>query len=227
MQDQTSPAESSHLTDSTRRLHRALLLSLVSAGQPPAPADLARATGMAPADVAAGLRGLVAADYAAVDAAGRLTCLYPFSPVPTPHLIALDGQPRYAMCAIDALGFPAMLDRELTVAGSCAACSAPIRLDLRPGAVIAATPPPAMVVARRDEAGPAVTACCPFTVFACGPAHANDLATRIPGSAALPLEEALRLGETLFGDLLLAAKLPARRRRWGSLASHQATAHQS
>ena len=227
MPDQTSPTGSPHLTGSTRRLHRTLLQSLISSGRAPAPADLARATGMDPTEVAAGLHELVAADYAAVDAAGCLTCLYPFSPVPTPHLIALDGQPHYAMCAIDALGFPAMLDQELTVEGSCAACQTPICLDLRPGAVIAATPVTAMVVACRDEAGPAVTACCPFTVFACDPAHANDFATQVPGSVALPLAEALRQGEDLFGDFLLAANLPARRRRWGSLAPSRGTAHQS
>ena len=75
--------------------------------------------------MAAALHELAAADYAAVDGAGRLVCLYPLSPSPTPHVAIIDGLRRHAMCAIDLLGIPAMLGRALALEGSCAAQTSP------------------------------------------------------------------------------------------------------
>ena len=44
---------------------------------------------------------------------GIVTVAYPFSGTPTPHRVQLDGLPPvYAMCAIDALGLPAMTGRD-------------------------------------------------------------------------------------------------------------------
>ena len=53
---------------------------------------------------AAGSWGMVAGDWAGRDQAGVIVALYPFSTVPTPVRVRLDGAERYAMCAIDALG---------------------------------------------------------------------------------------------------------------------------
>jgi hypothetical protein len=146
-----------------------------------------------------------------------VTCLYPFSLTPTPHAVVIDGQRRAAMCAIDAIGVPAMLDQELAIEGGCAVCAAPIALRARPGAILETDPPTAMVVARRDEDEPAFATCCPFTVFVCGPAHADAFAARVAGTHALSLAAALRHAEEIFAGLL-AETLPARRprgRQWG------------
>jgi len=200
-----------------RRLHRTLLQGLLTTGTVPCPDVLGRAAGVAPAVLPARLRALVAADYAALDAEGRLVCLYPLSAVPTPHVVLIEGQRRHAMCAIDALEIPAMLNRVLGVEGVCAACGAPIRLAVRPGWVAVAEPATAVIVARRDDHAPAATACCPFTVFACGEVHGQRLAERRSGASLLSLGEALTHAEALFGDLLQGDILPAHRRRWGSL----------
>ncbi len=77
-----------------------------------------------------------------------------------------------------------------------------------------ADPAATVVVARRDEHEPAATACCPFTVFACGAAHGHVLVEDIPGTHLLSLAEALVQAETIFGDLRRADALPAPRRRW-------------
>ena len=74
-----------------------------------------------------------------------------------------------------------------------------------------------MVVARRDEAEPAFAACCPFTVFMCGPEHADQFMRRITGIHVLTLAEALTHAEEIFGGLR-ADTLPATRPRgkqWG------------
>jgi glutaredoxin len=163
---------------------------------------------------------LATADYLALDAAGQVTCLYPFSVAPTAHTVVIAGQRRAAMCAIDALGVPAMFGRELAIAGCCADCSTPIALRVAPGTIEAVSPPAAMVVARRDEAAPAFAACCPFTVFVCGWEHAQAFAARITGAHPLPLPDTLTRAEEIFGGLP-AETLPATRprgRQWGAPA---------
>ena len=206
------PTEGDLLAEPAGRLHRALLDALLATGEAPSRESLAAHLAIEPDGLSAALHELVAADYAAFDESGRLTCLYPLSPHPTPHVAIVDGQRRYAMCAVDLLGIPAMLRRELALEGRCAACEASIVLRVRPGTVITAEPPAALVVVRRDEAAPAVLACCPFTVFACGPAHAEQLAAQPAGTRVLPLAEALAHAEALFGDFL-APTLPASRPR--------------
>ena len=207
-----APTEGDDLSEPARRLHRALIEALLASGEVPSHEVLAGGLGIGRDRLAAALHELAAADYAAFEGAGRLGCLYPLSPSPTPHVAVVDGQRRHAMCAIDLLGVPAMLGRELALEGRCAECGTGIRLRVRPGAVAAAEPATALVVTQRDEAAPAVSACCPFTVFACGPAHAERLAERTPGASVLPLAEARAHDEALFGDLLDAPTLPAARR---------------
>jgi hypothetical protein len=131
--------------------------------------------------------------------------------------VIVNGVRRFAMCAIDALGMAAMLDRELDIEGRCAICDVPIASRVRPGTLVTVTPATTMVVARRDEAEPAFAACCPFTVFACGQEHADRFMRQVPGTRALSLGDALRHAEAIFAGLL-AETIPATRPRgkgWG------------
>jgi len=167
--------------------------------------------------IRSGLAALAETDYLAVDATGHVSCLYPFSTTPTSHVIVINGQPQYAMCSIDALGMPAMLGQALDIAAGCAVCDRPITFRVAPGTIVAATPSEAMVVAHPDEAEPAFATRCPFTVFVCGQGHADQFMRRIAGTQGLPLTEALRHAEEIFGSLLTEV-IPASRprgRRWG------------
>jgi hypothetical protein len=205
------------LADHPRRVHRALIDAALTTGNVPSAPELADRLGSSPEAIREALRVLAAADYLALDADGQVTGLYPFSATPTSHVVVIDGQRRFAMCAIDALGVPAMLAAEIAIEGRCAVCDASIALRVRRGAVVSATPPEAMVVARRDEAEPAFAACCPYTVFVCSQEHAEQFARRIAGAHTLTLAEALRHGEKIFAGLL-AEDLPANRPRgksWG------------
>jgi hypothetical protein len=195
-----------------RRVHRALLEGVLGSGAVPDDAALAATAGIDPADLPRHLAALVAADYLALDPAGRPTCLYPLSLVPTPHVVAFGGVRRHAMCSIDALGVAAMLGRAVTIEGSCAVCRAPVRIDVAPGTIVRAEPTEAVVVARGDGDASGFDACCPFTLFACSPAHGEAAAARQPDTGVLTLAEGLEAGETIFGDFL-ADYLPARRRR--------------
>ncbi len=206
------------LDKQARRLHRALIDAVLTTGNVPSVSALADQLGSSPEAIQEAFQVLAAADYLALDADGHVTCLYPLSVTPTAHTVIVNGVRRFAMCAIDVLGMPAMLNQELDVEGTCAVCETPIALRVTPGTVLATSPSTAMVVARRDEAKPAFAACCPFTVFVCGQDHADQFTRRIAGTTVLTLPEALRQSEEIFGRLLGEA-LPARRprgKRWES-----------
>jgi hypothetical protein len=200
------------LAPEARRLHRRVIEAVLATGSVPPVRELADHLETTEDAIRSGLTELAIADYVALDEGGQVSCLYPFSTTPTSHVIVIDGQPRYAMCSIDALGIPAMLGQELDVVGHCAVCNAPITLRVAPGAVVCAEPATAMVVARRDEAEPAFAACCPFTVFVCSQQHAEQFMRRITNINVLTLPEALEQAEAIFGGLLGEA-LPAKRRR--------------
>lgn len=205
-------ASAGNLPPIERNIHRVLLDGLLAGGRVPTHEELAATDGIPVTDVPRHLAGLAAADYLALDDSGRVICLYPLSPSPTPHIVEIGECRRHAMCAIDALGMAAMLDQAVAIEGACAGCSAPIRLDIAPGTIVQVEPPETVVLARRSGDEPACETCCPFTLFACGPAHGEEVAARLPETTVVPLEEALRHGQTIFGDLL-AETLPARRRR--------------
>ena len=210
-------ADAMLLHDQTRRLHRALVDAVLTTGRVPEPSALAATLDTSLEAIRDGLRNLATADYLALDASGHLTCLYPLSVVPTPHAVVVNGSRRFAMCAIDALGMPAMLDQELDIEGRCAVCDVSIALRVCPSMVVTVAPTTAMVVARRDEAEPAFATCCPFTVFVCGQEHADQFMRRITGTRVLSLPDALQHAEAIFRGVL-AAEIPATRPRgkgWG------------
>ena len=211
------PDDAMLLDDQTRRLHRSLIDAVLVTGSVPSLSALAGQLATSPEAIEKGLRGLAAADYPALDANGQVTCLYPLSVTPTPHAVVVDGARRFAMCAIDALGMPAMLDRELDIDGRCAVCNTVVAVRVRPGMLVTVAPATTMVVARLDEAELAFAACCPFTVFVCGQEHADQFMLQITGARELSLLDALQQAEEIFGALL-AETIPATRLRgkgWG------------
>jgi hypothetical protein len=77
-------------------------------------------------------------ELAAADAVhlvnGIVAVAYPFSGTPTPHRVELDGLPAvYAMCAIDALGLPAMTGRDGRITSADPADGTPIEVTVRGG----------------------------------------------------------------------------------------------
>lgn len=213
----TSPQGESASSDAQmppmdRALYRILLTRFLATGEVPAGDVLTKSSGLSPDAVTERVAALAAGDYLAFDHAGRLTCLYPFSAVPTPHVVVVERNRRYAMCSIDALGIAAMLGQEVEIEGACARCGRALRLRVRPGEVVPHDPAGTVVVARRDDVGPSAGSCCPFTLFACSDIHGQELMDRTPGSVLLSLPDALQEAERIFGDLLRAEALPRSRR---------------
>lgn len=103
----------------------------------------------APAETAAELglpEGAVAASYRRLHDAHALVLrpgtteilmLNPFSAVPTPHRVVVDGRTWYANCAWDALGIPGALHRDSgRFASECPDCGEVLELELRAGELV-------------------------------------------------------------------------------------------
>jgi hypothetical protein len=104
------------LTPPARHVHLAVLAAFAETGRAPLRAELERIAGGQGADPGAVLAELTGRDMLAFDGSGEIRAAYPFSPSPTPIQVAWEGGPcAYAMCAIDALGISAMLDRPVAI----------------------------------------------------------------------------------------------------------------
>ncbi|HEY3188220.1 MAG TPA: organomercurial lyase [Solirubrobacteraceae bacterium] len=88
--------------------------------------------------VEAALHRLDAADLLLLDD-GRVTLAYPFAARPTAFEVVLlrDGTRRWACCAIDALGIPALLDEGVRIEASCHDCGEPLAIGVTPSGPIA------------------------------------------------------------------------------------------
>jgi hypothetical protein len=188
-----------------RGLHRAVLRRFLAAGAPPTERWVRQAAAGAGLDATA-LDRLSAADVMHV-ANGVVTVLYPFSGTPTPHRVELDGLPAvYAMCAIDALGLPAMAGRDGRITSADPHDGTPVEVTVLDG-TWSWTPAGTVVVAGRatdcGECG-SFEAMCPNTVF-----HASreSAAAYLVGRTSLDAEildqqSAITWGRLNFGALL-------------------------
>jgi hypothetical protein len=115
-----------------RELHRAVLRRFLETGAPPAVDWIAgAAAGLGLSDAA--VTELAAADL--VHAAnGVVAVAYPFAGTPTRQQVELDGFPAvFAMCAIDALGIPAMAGRDGRITAIDPRDGAPVVVSVRGG----------------------------------------------------------------------------------------------
>lgn len=114
-----------------RSLHRLVLTMFVETGQAP---PRARTDAMAQEhgiDPRPAWSELVEADVIALDEHGEIRAAYPFSPTPTRHGVTWEGGPTtFAMCAVDALGVSAMLDRPVTITSTEPGTDTPVTVGV-------------------------------------------------------------------------------------------------
>ena len=115
---------------------------------------------------AAALRQLTAVDLLAVDDGGRLIAAYPFSPVPTPHAVSLGDVDVFAMCAIDALGMPFMLDTDAVITSADPHTGKPIQVTVQRGTTTYQPPEAVVVYGASRKTGRSVDTCCSTINFA-------------------------------------------------------------
>jgi alkylmercury lyase-like protein/thioredoxin family protein len=196
----TAPAEGG-----LRAVQQAVLRSFAATGHPPDQAALDAAA--APHGVPAGqiLAELAAGDFLTLDGHGQITAAYPFSARPTGIEVTLPGGVRTAaMCAIDALGIPAMLDSDAVITFADPVSGEPVQVTFAGGA---AAWQPAGAVAfygARPGPGPSAAVCCGYLRFFASRATAGQFAAAHPEAQGTILDPAAtqELGEQIFAGLL-------------------------
>jgi hypothetical protein len=89
-----------------RAAHREVLMAFAETGRAPDPSQFAPEV----------LAELHDRDLVRSDDAGEITVAYPFSGMPTAHVVEIQGGPTvYSMCALGALGLGSMLGRDTTI----------------------------------------------------------------------------------------------------------------
>jgi hypothetical protein len=114
-------------------LLRAIWREFVEAGGPVALEAVSRAVpGLAPGALRERAAALDAADLIGLDG-DRVALAYPFAAAPNDFEVILPGgRPRYACCAIDALGVAPMLGTAVRLRSRCHRSGASLRFDIDP-----------------------------------------------------------------------------------------------
>lgn len=178
---------------------RAILDRFVAAGGPVKVEEF-------PAEVQAAIARLDEKDLILVED-GQIRVAYPFSGAPTAFVVVLpDGRERYAVCAIDALGIPAMLGQLVSIRSSCHHCGEPMELDVAPDGPVGSGEVMVWVGKRGDIRQKACASICLTLNFFRSSEHLESWRAAhpdAPGAAAV-LDEAFKLARKVFGELLPA-----------------------
>ena len=170
--------------------------------------SLAERSRIAPAQIREILRRLAAADLLVLDGTGEIVlAAYPFSSIPTPHRVRLIGREVFALCAVDALGIPAMLQEGAGISSQCGHCGSPVEIQARPEQLTRHLPSEAVVwfPSSEDDCCPVAQSRCPNISFFCTSDHleAWRKANGQPPGVVLSLLEAFEAGREIFGSLLV------------------------
>lgn len=168
---------------------------------------LAEECRIAPPQIRKILRRLAAADVLVLDGTEEtVLAAYPFSSVPTPHRVRVVGREVFALCAVDALGIPAMLQETASISSQCGYCESPVEIEARPEQLTRYLPPKTVVwfATSEDDCCPVAESRCPNISFFCSGDHLEAW-RRVkgqPSGVLLSLSEAFEAGRVIFGSLL-------------------------
>jgi hypothetical protein len=205
-----------------RTVHRRVLRAFAETGQAPSKAELDEAATPFGTDGESVLAQLHAADLLRLNAGGAIQAAYPFSVVPTAHVVDIQDGPRvFSMCAIDALGMAAMLGKTVTIQSAEPGTGAPITVMVPAGKGQAVWEPATAVVfsgqqtacgtCAEPETSSGISVPSIAADVCCG--HINFFTTRASAAAwakthpevtgqMLSQKDALKTGVQIFGPLL-------------------------
>jgi len=121
-------------------VRRHVYFSVVANGRPPAISETAEAFGLPEPEVADAYRPLHDAHALVLfPDTTEIWMANPFCFASTPHRVTAGGRTWAGTCAWDALGIPAALHGDGSIASACACCSEPVALEVRGGALVEGT----------------------------------------------------------------------------------------
>ncbi len=188
-----------------RAVHQAVLRSFATTGRAPERRTLEPVAAAHARTAGEVLAELAREDFLTLDEAGAIRAAYPFSAVPTEHRVRIGDVVVWSMCAIDALGIPAMLDRDVIITSTDPVDGGPVTVTATDG-TLTWDPPGAVVFAGMpaDRTGPAADTCCRTLNFFTGPATAATWRAAHPDVPGQVLDgaRAEEIGAAIFGPLL-------------------------
>jgi len=132
---------------------------------------------------------------ALVESESGLGC-YPFSAIETGIRVDYGVHQVHAMCAIDALAIPFLVNTAATIIATCSVCDLPVRVQTDAVGQITQVVPANVQVAYRKLAQEHVLCCndlCPGIVFVCSACIAGD------AEDSLSIDDAAEVGRQFFG----------------------------
>jgi Alkylmercury lyase len=204
-----------------RAVQQRVLRSFAQAGGPPVMGELDQAAAPYGTSGRAVLAVLHDEDFLRLDQAGAISAAYPFSAVPTRHVVQIEGGPSvFSMCAIDALGIAAMTGQPVTIRSAEPDTGIPVTVAVPAGRGRAVWEPGDAVVydGQQDACGTcpapgaavpsvAADACCGVINFFTSRRSATAWAAAHPEvtGQVLAQKKALAAGIEIFGSLLRAS----------------------
>jgi hypothetical protein len=111
----------------------------------------------------------------------EIVSIYPFSLKPTQHRIILeDGTELFAMCAVDALGVPMMLNRNVKIVSRCEECWQEMTFEIKNGKIARMSHSNATICSPKTQVYPAAETTCPQVNFFCSRKHASEWLEKNP-----------------------------------------------
>ena len=188
-----------------RQLHQLILRHFAEHATAPEPGRLRGWAHQLDIELGDALDQLVSVDLVEADpTTAQLLGAYPFSAIPRGHKVELVGGPAVeAYCAIDALGIPAMLDRDVVISSRDPHTGEPIRTTVTDGQASWHPDDTVVVVGSDRSCGASACSRCPYITFHTSAATAAShlQATHLVGEI-LTQPQALTAGALLFGELL-------------------------
>ena len=109
----------------------------------------------------------------------EIVSIYPLSLTPTGHKIFLEnGGQLFAMCAVDALGIPLMLNRDVKILSQCEMCKREITIEIKDEEIVSMSNPDLRICSPKSQMYPAAETCCPWVNFFCSKKHADGWITQ-------------------------------------------------
>jgi hypothetical protein len=186
-------------------VHQAILRAFATTGEPPTDAvlqQIATADGASAGPILAQLHD---ADVIRLNPARAISVAYPFSAVPTRHRVQLTtGIEVSAMCAIDALGIPAMLDTDVTITSTDPVTHQPVTITVHNGRYTWNPDTAVVFYSAAAGTGPSADCCCNDLNTFTSPVTAQTWMRDHPSfpGELLAATTAERLGQQIFGALL-------------------------
>jgi hypothetical protein len=193
------------LASGERQLYRWILDRFARAA-PPTGAELEGQARVLDVNTQDALGVLAREDLIHCDGNGAILVAYPFSALPRGHRVTIDDAHSVeAMCAIDALGIAAMLNRPIEVSSHDPLTGTEIHMSLHPHNRANWEPESAVVLAGNSCCdGPSYSGCCDVLNFF----ESTDTAMRYlrehndVDGMPISIPEAIEAGQAIFGRIL-------------------------